>query len=107
MDVSCKAITRRHTNDDLTLTLFLLKKKTNGLALLRKTIFSALVVVFAYLYTSSRAIFLKNIFLFDKITPDPNILWSAKITYFAQSPEIIGIDVISSFVNPHFGGHKF
>ena len=107
MDVSCKAITRRHTNDDLTLTLFLLKKKTNGLALLRKTIFSALVVFFAYLYTGYRGFFLKNIFLFDKITPDPNILWSAKITHFAQSPEIIGIDVISSFVNPFFCGHKF
>ena len=107
MDVSCKAITRRHTNDDSTLTLFLLKKKTNGLALLRKTIFSALVVVFAYLYTSSRAIFLKNIFSFLKITPDPNILWSTKIPHFAQSPEIIGIELFSSFVNPYFCGHKF
>ena len=107
MDVSCKAITRRHTNDDSTLTLFLLKKKTNGLALLRKTIFSALVVVLTYLYTLSRGIFLKNIFLIDKIAPNPNILWSTKIPHFAQSPEIIGIEVISSFVNPFFCGHKF
>ena len=107
MDVSCKAITRRHTNDDSTLTLFLLKQKTNGLALLRKTIFSALVVVLPYLYTLSRGIFLKNIFLFDKIAPNPNILWSTKIPHFAQSPEIIGVDVISSFVNPFFCGHKF